>query len=56
MKSDADLKGQNPNVLYDKLNAYSRVTHDILYVYTFRCAVYFATEDHHEKEKLNCWY
>ena len=54
MKSDADLKGQNPNVLYDKLNAYSGVTLDICMLYTFRCAVYFATEDHHEKEKLNC--
>ena len=53
MKSVADLKGQNPNVLYDKLNAYSGVTLDICMLYTFRCAVYFATKDHHEKEKLN---
>ncbi|MCC6286499.1 MAG: hypothetical protein IT249_01310 [Chitinophagaceae bacterium] len=26
----ADLKGQNPNVFYDKLNTYSGVTHDTM--------------------------
>jgi hypothetical protein len=52
----SDLKGQNPNVLYDKLNTYSGVTQDICMLYTFRCAVYFATEDNHEKEKLSWWY
>jgi hypothetical protein len=52
MKSDADLKGQNPNVLYDKLNAYSGVTLDICMLYTFRCAVYFATEDQSRKREI----
>jgi hypothetical protein len=52
----AELKGQNPAVLYDKLNTYSGVKHDICMLYTFRCAVYFATEIEHEKEKLNWWY
>lgn len=52
----ADLKGQSPAELYQRLNQYSGVTHDICMLYTFRCAVYFATELHHEKEKLNWWY
>jgi len=52
----SDLSGQNPSVLYDKLNIYSGVRHDIFMLYTFRCAVYFATEVNHEKEKLNWWY
>lgn len=56
IRNVADLKGQNPSVLYDKLNTYSGVTHDICMLYTFRCAVYFATENDHEKEKLNWWY
>ncbi|MBS1557341.1 MAG: TfoX/Sxy family DNA transformation protein [Bacteroidetes bacterium] len=51
-----DLSGQNPYALYNQLNTYSGLTHDICMLYTFRCAVYFATEDHHEKKKLNWWY
>ena len=56
IRSVSDLKGQNPMALYDKLNAYSGVKHDVCMLYTFRCAVYFATEGDHEKEKLNWWY
>ncbi len=52
----SDLKGQNPTFLYSKLNSFSGISHDICMLYTFRCAVYFATEDNHEKEKLNWWY
>jgi len=51
-----DLAYQNPTILYNKLNTYSGVTQDICMLYTFRCAVYFATEKDHEKEKLNWWY
>ena len=56
MRSIEDIKGQNPGVLYDKLNTISGVKHDICMLYTFRCAVYFATEEHHDKAKLNWWY
>jgi len=56
IRNISDLAGQNPRVLYDKLNTISGVTHDICMLYTFRCAVYFATENYHEKEKLNWWY
>ena len=56
IRNISDLTGQNPKVLYDKLNIYSGVRHDICMLYTFRCAVYFATEVNHEKEKLNWWY
>jgi len=51
-----DLKYKNPGVLYEKLNVLSGVKHDICMLYTFRCAVYFATENDHEREKLNWWY
>ena len=52
----SDLAGQNPVDLYEQLNSYSGVTQDICLLYTFRCAVYYASEDIHEKEKLNWWY
>jgi Pathogenicity locus len=52
----ADLKNKNPQLLYSHLNTCSGVVHDICMLYTFRCAVYFATEKVHDKEKLNWWY
>lgn len=51
-----DLKGKNPTVLYNKLNTVTGLTHDICMLYTFRCAVYYATEKQHDPEKLNWWY
>jgi Pathogenicity locus. len=56
IRSIADLKGRNPAELYGKLNAITGVTHDICMLYTFRCAVYFATEQVHDSEKLQWWY
>jgi hypothetical protein len=56
LRSIAELAGQNPAVLYDRLNTVTGVKHDICMLYTFRCAVYFATEKKHDKEKLNWWY
>ncbi|HVI48808.1 MAG TPA: helix-hairpin-helix domain-containing protein [Chitinophaga sp.] len=51
-----DLRGQNPCTLYNRLNTVTGVTHDICMLYTFRCAVYYATEKHHDDQKLNWWY
>jgi Pathogenicity locus len=56
IRNISDLKGQDPEVLYNRLNAYSGIKHDICMLYTFRCAVYYATEINHDKEKLNWWY
>ena len=56
LRSIADLRGQNPAELYNRLNTVSGAQHDICMLYTFRCAVYYATEDHRDKEKLNWWY
>lgn len=52
----SDLKNKNPLHLYNSLNALSGQIHDICMLYTFRCAVYFASEKIHEIEKLNWWY
>ena len=56
LRSLGDLKGKNPNELYKKLNKVSGVTHDICMLYTFRCAVYYATETQRDAEKLKWWY
>lgn len=56
IKKVTDLSGKSPNVLYKKLNRYSGVKNDICVLYTFRCAIYYATETNLQREKLNWWY
>lgn len=56
IRSVSDLINQNPRILYKRLNEFTGVTHDICMLYTFRCAVYFATEQEHDQQKLNWWY
>lgn len=56
IRSIADLKGKNPAELYSRLNAVTGIRHDICMLYTFRCAVYFASEQKHDGEKLRWWY
>ncbi|MBS1615174.1 MAG: helix-hairpin-helix domain-containing protein [Bacteroidetes bacterium] len=51
-----DLRGRNPRALYELLNERTGQRHDPCMLYTFRCAVYFATEQQHEPEKLQWWY
>lgn len=51
-----DLAGKDPAILYEKLNRMTGMKHDICMLYTFRCAVYYATEKKHDKKKLNWWY
>jgi hypothetical protein len=56
LRSISDLEGQNPRILYDRLTTITGMTHDICMLYTFRCAVYYATEKDHDREKLKWWY
>jgi hypothetical protein len=51
-----DLKNKNPKTLYRKLNRYTSTIQDPCVLYTFRCAVYFASEQIHHTEKLKWWY
>jgi hypothetical protein len=55
--SITDLKGQDPDTLYDRSNTYAGTVQDRCVLYVFRCAVYFAdtSEDQHETEKLKWW-
>jgi hypothetical protein len=56
LRSVEDLRGENPMALYQRLNEATGVTHDICMLYTFRCAVYYVSEDVHDGEKLKWWY
>lgn len=53
----SDLKGQDPEVLYDRSNSFAGTVQDRCLLYVFRCAVYFAEtpEEIMEPEKLKWW-
>jgi hypothetical protein len=55
--SASDLKGQDPDVLYDLSNKWAGVIQDRCLLYVFRCAIYFADtpEEEHESDKLKWW-
>jgi len=50
-----DLKGRDPEQLYQKLNKLRNTHIDRCVLYTFRCAVYFASETKHDPQLLKWW-
>ena len=52
-----DLKGKDPEALYDASNKYAGAIQDRCVLYVFRCAVYYAETgaDKREPEKLKWW-
>jgi hypothetical protein len=50
-----DLVGGDPEVLYDKLCDYKGMHVDRCVLYTFRCAVYYASNEDHDPELLKWW-
>jgi len=48
----ADLKGKNPEELYNKSNKFVGCVQDRCLLYVFREAVYFAEHKKHDPEKL----
>lgn len=50
----SDLKGANPQAMYDELCSLTHSRQDRCVLYTFRCAVYYA-EGGREPEKLKWW-
>ena len=50
-----DLKGRDPERLYQKLSRLRGQHIDRCVLYTFRCAVYFATEKKHDPRLLKWW-
>ena len=53
-----DLKGKDPQELYEHSNRVAGCTQDKCLLYVFRCAVYYAETPpgKREKQKLNWWY
>ncbi len=52
----SQLRGQNPQALYDELRKQFGGTLDRCMLYVFRCAVYYAQTPMPEPEKLKWWY
>lgn len=52
--SVSDLKGKDPQELYDRSNNHVGAVQDRCLLYVFRCAVYYA-EGGREPEKLKWW-
>jgi len=51
----SDLKNGNPDKLYEKLEKKTGTHIDRCVLYVFRAAVYYATTEQHEPEKLKWW-
>ncbi len=51
----ADLKGQDPEMMYKRLCLMHGMQIDRCVLYVFRCAVYYATEKEHDPELLKWW-
>lgn len=51
----SDLKNKNPKKLYEQSNRAKGFTQDPCLLYTFRCAVYFAST-HNPQQKLLKWW
>ncbi len=55
IRSVRDLVGKDPQQLYDKHCELRGMHIDRCVLYTFRCAVYFATTQNPDPEKLKWW-
>jgi hypothetical protein len=51
----SDLKDRDPDKLYDKICRQMGCTVDRCMLYVLRCAVYFASNEKHDKEMLKWW-
>lgn len=57
IRSIADLKSKNPEILYKQSNERVGIIQDRCLLYVFRCAIYFANTETklQEPEKLKWW-
>ena len=54
-RSVSDLKGADPEKMYDRFCAMKGQHIDRCLLYVFRCAVYFASNKTHDPKKLKWW-
>lgn len=55
LRSLKDLRGKDPQELYDQLCALHGQHIDRCMLYTFRCAVYFVSHTTHDPKLLQWW-
>lgn len=55
IRREDDLRRRNAERLYEQLIALRGIHQDRCVLYTFRCAVYFATEPKPDSERLKWW-
>jgi len=51
----SDLRGADPEEMYDRLNSLRGRHIDRCVLYVFRCAVYYAGSSRHDPELLKWW-
>ena len=54
-KEVAELKGQDPERLYEQLMLLTGAHIDRCVLYVFRCVIYYASHQTHDSEKLKWW-
>ncbi len=54
-RSVEELRGQDPDVLYERLCDLQGVRVDRCMLYVFRCAIYYASHPVHDPELLKWW-
>jgi hypothetical protein len=52
IRSISDLKGQDPELLYDLSNIYAQARQDRCLLYVYRCAVYFAETEESDRDPM----
>jgi len=50
-----DLRGRDPETMYEDLCAMRGASIDRCVLYVFRCAVYYASHTRHDPERLKWW-
>jgi hypothetical protein len=55
IKRVSDLKGKDPQKLYDRLCKIQNAQIDRCMLYVMRCAVYYASHTTHDTEALKWW-
>jgi nucleotidyltransferase/DNA polymerase involved in DNA repair len=55
IRSVSQLKGKDPQQLYDESNRFAGCVQDRCLLYVFREAVYFASNKVHDPERLKWW-
>ena len=54
-RSNSDIVGEDPELMYDRMCEIQGQKLDMCVKYVFRCAVYYVSNDQHDPELLKWW-